>query len=133
MVTLDDVKNVLIGLPSDVLLTQYGNELGNGSLIRKTNVDKADIEANAQLFDLKRIQKSVLEIPNIFSRSRTRHKFSSYALKHVLEEQTGEYITNGDFIVAMILSGFAFKFGNSVNPVFNVKFTLPSGKFSSIA
>jgi hypothetical protein len=35
---------------------------------------------------------------------------TSYALKHILERETGVYIENGRFIVAALLRGFDMKF-----------------------
>ncbi len=45
----------------------------------------------------------------------------SYALKHRCEEAIGEYVTNGQIIVAMILAGFdVYYLENHKNAKFNV-------------
>jgi hypothetical protein len=43
-----------------------------------------------------------------FSPSR-RWKQDSYALKHTFERETGTYVINGAFIVAVIMAGFEIK------------------------
>ncbi|KAJ3051605.1 hypothetical protein HK097_007367 [Rhizophlyctis rosea] len=114
MSTLDDIKNILKNLPTNILLTQYGNELGRNSLIRNPTVQKDDIEANAAVFDLKRIESAIQEIGQMFKDSRTKNPVSSYGMKHWLEDAGGSYITNGDFIMAMILSGYKLYWGAKV-------------------
>lgn len=123
MVTIEEVKRVLHSLLSEnVLLTPDGNEVGRGfRVIYHPPVAKAqaDVVDNcAKQFDLKRISQAVQEIPSLFKEARTMSKSNSYGWKHVLEHATNNYISNGDFIMAMILSGFRCKFNSKVNPVF---------------
>ncbi|MER6494453.1 hypothetical protein [Streptomyces griseorubiginosus] len=35
---------------------------------------------------------------------------SSYSVKHVMEQATGSYVTNGEFIAAALLAGYTFKY-----------------------
>jgi hypothetical protein len=46
-------------------------------------------------------------------------RHTSYSLKHIYERVTGEYITNGQFIVAMLLAGFTAQM-EGFNPHFAV-------------
>ncbi|MCG2462045.1 hypothetical protein K8352_14895 [Flavobacteriaceae bacterium F89] len=45
---------------------------------------------------------------------------SSYGLKHIVERGIGKYVSNGELIAAMILSGYRYK-AIDINCVFNVK------------
>ena len=121
MVRTEEIKIILQNLPQDVVLTSYGNEKGRGSLMETPTVNKADVDKNVKCFNIDKVKKAVLEIPEVFQRQRSLSKSSSYALKHVLEDETGLYLSNGDFILAMLLSGFDCRFQGCVNPVFNVK------------
>lgn len=40
---------------------------------------------------------------------RINMKHSSYRLKHIVEQEIGKYVSNGELIAAMIISGFRFK------------------------
>jgi hypothetical protein len=44
---------------------------------------------------------------------------TSYGLKHVYEAAAGQYVTNGQFIVAMLLAGFTARMDH-LNPYFNL-------------
>jgi hypothetical protein len=79
-------------------------------------------------FDYENIVRAVYEIPCLLKmRSTTNKKSSSYGLKHVLENwrhmkygSGNNYISNGSFIVAMIVLGYKFKFyDNQMNAFFN--------------
>ena len=119
MVTSDEIVTVVKGLPKYVMLSEYGNDNGQGSL---RDPRLYDFKSAIASFDIKRIHKAVQEIPEHFRMMRTFSKATSYGLKHYLEHKTGDYITNGDFIVAMILCGYRVKFPNrSVNCVINCK------------
>lgn len=47
-------------------------------------------------------------------------KHTSYGLKHILQQQNGTYLTNGQFKGAMILSGFEVKNIEDINWIFNI-------------
>ncbi|MCF7806542.1 MAG: hypothetical protein K9M07_06140 [Simkaniaceae bacterium] len=92
-----------------VLLSNYGNHLGTGSIANRA----AYVEARKtqSLFDIRRIQKAVGQVLTLFTpHSRYSDHLSSYALKHTVEKATGEYISNGDLIVAMLINGFDARF-----------------------
>lgn len=125
MVELNEIVDVLKSLPNDILLTPYGNHNGRGALC-PSPVAKNDYDRNAGLFDLKRINEAVQEIPECFAmQNNFNRQMSSYNMKHILERKTS-YIANGDFIMAMMLCGYKHKFpkfhgDGSVNCVFNAK------------
>lgn len=125
MVLINEVEAFLRSLPNDVHLLPYGNCHGRGSLITDPPCPKDDYPATAALFDLKRIGEAVIQIPRIFQKASKYSSATSYALKHVFEETAG-YISNGDFIVAMALSGYKIRFPRdrntaSVNAVINCR------------
>lgn len=51
---------------------------------------------------------------------RINMNHSSYGLKHIVERGIGVYVSNGELIAAMILSGYRYKV-IAINCVFNVK------------
>jgi len=126
MVLRTEIEAYLRSLPAEVHLTPYGNINGRGSLVSEPPCPKEDYARTAELFDLSRITSAIVQIPDVFRKQNSYSQATSYGLKHVLEQRTGQYITNGDFIVAMALSGFAVKWqkdGESlaVNPVIRCK------------
>jgi hypothetical protein len=124
MVQRSEIEQYLRSVRKDVHLTPYGNTWGRGSLVTEPETQKDEYEKTALLFDLDRISSAVCQIPTVFKKTKAYGTATSYALKHVLERKTGEYITNGDFIVAMGLSGFRVRWKRdarelAVNPVMN--------------
>lgn len=124
MVQIHEIKQVLRAMPEGVLLSPYGNEMSPQSLVSPT-LGREDVDQLAELFDLKRINEAITEIPKCFVQQRAMSRVSSYALKHHLEHATDSYISNGDFIVAMVLSGYKCTWpktrGIAVNPILNAK------------
>jgi hypothetical protein len=120
--TADDVAAALRRLPPRVHLTPDGNTNCRGHTEPPTR-------AAPEEFDLERINRAVQEIPLYFEPRRTMNKSStSYGMKHVLQYggrafslDSDTYMTNGDFIVAMLLCGYRCSFGRSINCHFNVK------------
>lgn len=117
MVCYKEIETLLRSLPNEVFLTQYGNEYAGNSLI--SDSVKCDVEDNARMFNLERINQAIEQIPKYFKMVRNvPRQVSSYGLKHILEQKLEEdeeqcsraYITNGDFMVAMIFCGFTCKF-----------------------
>jgi hypothetical protein len=51
--------------------------------------------------------------------ARINQKHTSYGLKHVMERYNQHYVTNGAFIVAMLIAGYNMNY-LSLNPCFNV-------------
>jgi hypothetical protein len=47
---------------------------------------------------------------------RPGENFTSYGLKHIVEEETGQYVSNGDFIAAAILVGVPWAPSGTLNP-----------------
>ena len=61
-------------VPGGVILTPYGNENSNRSLIKPPSFTKANVEANADTFDLQRLDEAVVEIPTFSERTRNINK-----------------------------------------------------------
>lgn len=106
-----------------VLLSSYGNNSGLGSL--KNVASYQQDKAARLLFDVPRVQKVFASIDNIAQPAST-FRTGSYGLKHRVEERQGEYLTNGDLIVCMLLKGYQAKFGKrgeqlEVNCMFKAK------------
>ncbi|KAJ3036741.1 hypothetical protein HK097_003746 [Rhizophlyctis rosea] len=126
MVLVTEIEAFLRSLPNEIQLTEYGNILGRGSLVSDPPCPKEDYEATARLFDLAMINSCVLDIPEVFKRATSYSQATSYGLKHAYEARTGKYVRNGEFIVAMALSGFPVKWKKDgdayvVNPVIKTK------------
>ncbi|WP_254561810.1 hypothetical protein [Dyadobacter diqingensis] len=74
-------------------------------------------------FQVNRINAARKVIAQSYVKMKTIQKDnSSYGLKHDMEKVIGEYMTNGEFIVAMIGEGFVFK-RDRINCYFNVTAT----------
>ena len=52
--------------------------------------------------------------------ARINSRRSSYGMKHVMERESGYYVTNGVFIAAMLANGYRMKRKPFYNPSFNV-------------
>ena len=82
-----------------------------------------DIERPCQFLDLdSSIQSFVLKwCKEYFIPTKTfNEKYTSYGLKHILQDQNNTYLTNGQFKGAMVLSGFKVKDIEELNWVFNI-------------
>jgi hypothetical protein len=60
-------------------------------------------------FNFERIAKCRNIVSENFIKIKTYHTSSSYHLKDVVERFMGTYISNGEFIIAMIAEGFTCK------------------------
>lgn len=60
----------------------------------------------------------------ITKRKTINHMYTSYAIKHVIEEFDGSYASNGSFIQAAIELGYEVQmvYGGSINVYFNMSF-----------
>jgi hypothetical protein len=77
-------------------------------------------DENARLRDqmMNRVIEFSRTVDWLRNQKRTKHpnpRVSSYGLKHVMERQTGLYVTNGLFIAAAIHLGIGYKKHNSLN------------------
>lgn len=119
-----------------LVLTQKG-------VFAKNDETQADYEARraaGTLLDVKAIQLALTDIPRMILKKlppnlradKVVRAHSSYGLKHHLEAYRANkrtntsrgYITNGDFIMAMMLLGFAFTRSRNAEP--NVNFRCAS-------
>ena len=126
MATLEAIINILSDFEQEIsTYPAYGNEKGKGSLPQNI---LAKLEDRVRDFDLNEIQEGVDEIPRLWKRSnRINYRNTYYGMKHRMERYLCGYISNGNFIIAMILSGFKGKFNKGkckvkhVNCCFNAK------------
>ncbi len=91
-----------------VKLSRYGNHAGEGSFVTVEKYDEKKQEHT--LFNVKRIQKVFASLDAIVIPT-TQYKVGSYGLKQVVEKYQHKDISNGDLIVAMLLKGYAARFG----------------------
>lgn len=74
-------------------------------------------------FNLDVIEKCIPAIDVYLAKSNSRKKYSSYQIKHWLEKGIGQYVSNGEAIVALIASGYKLDFPKdkrNPNPIFNL-------------
>lgn len=59
-------------------------------------------------------------------------RITSYGMKHVVEEETGKYVSNGDFICAAIMCGYKIKAVKSqpLNVFLNMKYPVIKRKLN---
>ena len=92
-----------------VNLTYGGHYIvgGNGYTQEKFDADQADIKAETE-FDINQIIKVVPLILKHMAPQPTynRNSYDSYGLKGVFESMQSSYLSNGNFILAMMVCGF---------------------------
>lgn len=104
----DDAKKVMyeICLPllekKGVLLTPEGQVLGHHS--KKCIEEYYDGLKNRNTFNIENIQKICKEFGSMTVLKKRDHN-SSYGLKHWVEDYLGDYVANGDLIMAFLLMG----------------------------
>ncbi|MDN3505607.1 MAG: hypothetical protein P0S96_00045 [Simkaniaceae bacterium] len=91
-----------------VMLSQYGNHAASGTVVSAQEYRES--KAGKKLFNVQRVQKAFASVHGIVE-NRTTYKSGSYGLKHVFEKQQSEYLSNGDLIAAMLVQGYAARFG----------------------
>jgi hypothetical protein len=122
---LDEASNILYNqlVPAcearNILLSQYGNHTGLGSLI--TPIEYTWRKVSRALFDVGRVQRAFAYV-SIHFQPAGQYKLGSYGLKHAVEDAQGEYLTNGDLIAAMLVSGFTARFAVHGSPQVNLRF-----------
>ncbi len=95
-----------------IMLSSYGNHAGKGSSssVEEYHREKAD----HKLFNVKRIQQVYASLGDIV-RSTKKSRTWSYVLKDIVgvhpSQNEYNYISHGDLIAAMLLSGFDGRFG----------------------
>ena len=62
----------------------------------------------------------------IMTKKPNRNSMTSYGLKHVLDHDTGIYVTNNEFKDAMMLCGFVPSDPNELNWYFNISKKSPA-------
>ena len=97
-----------------VLLSEYGNHNGDGSLC--DSLEYWEDRENGALFDDEKVSIIADYSQMVFEKTGRWNEKNSYTLRHSVEEYGQEredidwYVPNGLFIMAMIKSGFEYKF-----------------------
>jgi hypothetical protein len=117
--TLDKLRT------ADIVLTRYGNVRGRGSCVRAE--DPRDACVPSSVF---RLVKPIRAMYAACQQWRT----GSYGGKHEVErwyDETGDedgYVANGEFVVAMILCGFQYRFRSNPRALSGVSWVNPEFK-----
>ena len=78
--------------------------------------------------DIEELPKEEVELCEKWIKEFTRknvcinYNFSSYGLKHVVENHFGKYVSNGSFIKAALNLGFNIKSNGQLNANFNLHY-----------
>lgn len=124
MTTKEEIDAIVVRLESqNIYLSEYGNHAGRGAILKR---DKYEMSKNmdALFADVKVIDRIRCNIRGALVKDTKWVNSSSYGLKHYIEEWRktnnhdavrGDYLSNGDFILAMILEGYEYKFRDRVN------------------
>ena len=148
--SIDTYKKIYFNLPTDIQIlidTYYDKEYGyyfdkfkeieqdnnlyvGGYIHYPLSKNKESI-SYISMYHIKNILKCIYEIPFIFKKMKT-HKskncISSYGGKHIIEDYRkrknkicdNNYISNGEFIIAMLYCKFISKHNfNNINCIFN--------------
>lgn len=104
-----------------IKLSYYGNHASRETISSVEEYDRN--KQDHRLFNVERIQRAFKCLDDVISKA-TVQSVGSYGFKHVVERHQGEYITNGDCIVAMLVKGYIADFGSEfphVNCQFNIR------------
>lgn len=97
-----------------MILPEKLNQNGLDYFRRVFSVDETPLNFE----EIEKIREFVRE--NIKPRVTLNAKHTSYGLKHIVERLTHNYVSNGNFIAAMILEGYKYKqYPRSLNCIFN--------------
>ncbi|KAI9102769.1 hypothetical protein DFS34DRAFT_591022 [Phlyctochytrium arcticum] len=115
MIQYRDIQAILEKLPSNVLLTQYGNEHGIDSFkVDKTisySCDKSDTYKNAILFNPCDIKEAMNIIPQIFEKTHSKVKLANS--RNIYIDIIKKPISLGDWIIALIALDYKVYFKNN--------------------
>lgn len=108
-----------------ILLSAYGNHAGRGSICSVAEYNSSKQIGEQHRFDVARIVQVIPMLPAGLI-NRESQSSTSYGLKaSVVERGIGGYISNGDFIVAMLLRGYSARFGTASPNTVNCTFMNP--------
>lgn len=84
---------------------------------RPYSVENGYIDADLITYHSEEEQRIVMDwiANNIHPRKTVLYDNSSYGLKHILERDTGIYLTNNEFKAAMLFAGYAPANPNGIN------------------
>lgn len=112
-----------------VFLSSHGNHAASNDHYTLEVYKMLKAENECMDFDLSKIRAAMVLIPRFFEKHRTfcRHALSN-TVKQDLEHCCGPdrlhdgAISNGDFIIAMILLGYSFTFSGQFNCAFRIEY-----------
>lgn len=118
------IKFGILGNPSNSkdskIVTLSGNDFGKSFEIKPAGVFGKDKWENYHLKEIE-LCKNWLKF-NALPRKTMNKNQSSYGLKHVVEDEVGEYISNGAFIRAAVEFGYTGYWDKGLNCNFNMTF-----------
>jgi predicted HTH transcriptional regulator len=130
-----DLIAVQLGITKDGA-KYYINKLRDAAMIRREGstrmgyyevFNELDRPADFMNLDDETRQRVITWCKKYFIQSDSyNHDNTSYGLKHVFEEDTGIYLTNGQFKGAMLLSGFKNEKNEQLNWYFNISKKSPA-------
>ena len=109
----DYYRDKILKIADDNGLTRFGF---NYKTVPNT---QRDLDNKGSILNIMRCKN---EIPFLFRPLKTVYNIGSYGGKHTVERYRDKllkgdnYISNGEFIIAMILSGYVFKQNNNNSP-----------------
>ena len=116
-ISRDGVKYYIRLLKEACLIRRRGNNL-SGYYEIVNDIDRPsqflNLDSDVQSLVLKWCKEHFIPTKSF------NDKHTSYDLKHILQNQNGTYLTNGQFKGAMILSGFRVKSVEDLNWHFNI-------------
>ncbi len=114
------VKLVLTGLPD---LAIHGFTVVGEGIVPIIDIDKQRAIERGSLLSLDSLRAIVIArgwiLRYLLKDLKINRARTSYGLKHLAERQTG-YLTNGQFIVAMLLEGYQME-SSGADSLFNVR------------
>jgi hypothetical protein len=117
MLVLTELKMKCLFKTIPLNISAFGVINKNNQFGRSTNESLFSIET------LSNIQECVISIKTLFTPTKTTYNEHSYGSKHYVEDfrrrilfNDNPYISNGEFIVAMLLSNYKYKYESSFGP-----------------
>lgn len=90
-----------------VLLSDHGNHTGTSKAV--TREEYFRLKTEKKLFDIARVKTAFPHVKTEYEKVEKDGR-NSYGLKHTVERKQGEYIANGDSMLAFILAGYEVRF-----------------------
>ena len=117
-----ELKNKIIELLQD-LKEHKQIHINRDGVVSKSNEHYVEFNIESERF-LKQISDCIEEIKLLYEPLKTVYNIHSYSGKHYIEKYRDHiklentYISNGEFILAMLLSGYKYKYNSGPNMCF---------------